>query len=140
MQSTKITSDDQIQDMLDWALAGKHGLAVQGQASKVSLGRPMAVDAVLELSGLTGVQLYEPAELVMKAKAGMKLSDVKTTLDQHGQKLAFEPPDYGPLLGTTADLGTLGGIFSANLSGSSRVKSGAARDHLLGVSGFPTRR
>lgn len=139
MQTTKITSDDQIQDMLDWALAGKHGLAVQGQASKASLGRPMAVDAVLDMSGLTAVQLYEPAELVMKAKAGMKLCDVSALLDQQGQKLAFEPPDYGPLLGTVADLGTLGGIFSANLSGSSRVKSGAARDHLLGVSGFTGR-
>ncbi|MEH6547762.1 MAG: FAD-binding protein, partial [Sneathiella sp.] len=139
MQTTKITSDDQIQDMLDWALAGKHGLAVQGRASKVSLGRPMAVDATLDMSGLTGVQLYEPAELVMKAKAGMKLSEIKALLDQQGQKLAFEPPDFGPLLGTAADLGTLGGIFSTNLSGSSRVKSGAARDHLLGVNGFTGR-
>lgn len=139
MQITKITSDDQIQDLLDWALAGKQGLAVQGSASKVSLGRPMAVDAILDMSGLTGVQLYEPAELVMKARSGMKLSEIKALLDQQGQKLAFEPPDFGPLLGAAADLGTLGGIFSANLSGSSRVKSGAARDHLLGVNGFTGR-
>ncbi|USG62844.1 FAD-binding protein [Sneathiella marina] len=139
MQTTTITSDTQIQDMLDWALAGKHGLAVQGQGSKVALGRPVAADAILDMSGLTGVLLYEPAELVMKAKAGMKVSEVKALLDQQGQKLAFEPPDYGPLLGTAADMGTLGGIFSTNLSGSSRVKSGAARDHLLGVSGFTGR-
>lgn len=139
MQTTKITSDDQIQDMLDWALAGKHGLAVQGNASKVSLGRPMDVEATLDMSGLTGVELYEPAELVMKAKAGMKLSEVRALLDQQGQKLAFEPPDFGPLLGMAAELGTLGGTFSANLSGSSRVKAGAARDHLLGVSGYTGR-
>jgi glycolate dehydrogenase FAD-binding subunit len=139
MQTTKITSDDQVQDMLDWALAGKHGLAVQGNASKITLGRPMEVEATLDMSGLSGIELYEPAELVMKAKAGMKLTEVKAMLDQQGQKLAFEPPDFGPLLGTAPDLGTLGGTFAANLSGSSRVKAGAARDHLLGVSGFTGR-
>ncbi|WP_373085407.1 FAD-binding protein [Sneathiella sp.] len=139
MDIARISSDDQIQEILDWALAGGHSLSLQGNGSKAGIGRPVTADATLDLSGLTGVELYEHAELVMKAKAGTPISDIKALLDDGGQRLAFDPPDYGPLLGGEAGLGTLGGIFSCNLSGPSRIKAGSARDHLLGVSGFTGR-
>ena len=42
--------------------------------------------------------------------------------------------DYGPILGTTAERGTIGGALAVNLSGPRRIKSGAARDHFLGFS------
>ncbi len=139
MKHSLIQSEDQVQDVLDWALAGNHGLAVRGNGSKSAIGRPMDVAAQLDLSGLSGVELYEPAELVMKAKAGSKLAEIKAILHQQGQELAFDPPDYGPLLGQAADQGTIGGAFSGNLAGSRRVKAGAARDHLLGVQGYTGR-
>ena len=49
------------------------------------------------------------------------------------QELAFEPLDYGPVLGIAAGAGTIGGVLAANLSGPRRLKAGAARDHFLGV-------
>jgi glycolate oxidase FAD binding subunit len=54
-------------------------------------------------------------------------------LEKHNQQLAFEPADYGPLFGQPAGQGTLGGVVAANLSGPRRLKAGAARDHVLGV-------
>src|SRR5205807_4969935 len=48
------------------------------------------------------------------------------------QMLAFEPPDLGPLLGA-ASSGTIGGTIACNIAGPRRIKSGAARDHFLGV-------
>jgi len=139
MERTRITSDDQIKDMLDWALAGNKALSTIGSGSKQTLGRPVELDAQMDISGLAGVEMYEPAELVMKARAGTKLADVKSILLEQGQELAFDPPDYGQLLGFDAGHGTLGGLFSCNMSGSRRVKAGAARDHLLGVQGFTGR-
>ncbi len=78
--------------------------------------------------------LYEPEELVLTAKAGTPLAEIRALLAGKNQELAFEPMDYGPVLGGPADAGTLGGTVAANLSGPRRIKAGAARDHFLGVS------
>src|SRR6185437_7595162 len=72
-------------------------------------------------------------ELVLSAKAGTPIAEIEALVDKHGQQLAFEPADYGPLFGQAAGQGTLGGAVAANLSGPRRIKSGAARDHFLGV-------
>jgi len=108
-------------------------LEVAGQGTKRSLGRPSQTDLTLDLSGLSGVTLYEPEELVLSAKAGTPLAEIETLLDANNQQLAFEPMDYGPLLGGSAGQGTLGGAIATNLSGPRRIKAGAARDHFLGV-------
>ena len=43
--------------------------------------------------GLTGITLYEPAELVLSARAGTPLAEVEALLAGSGQRLAFEPMD-----------------------------------------------
>jgi glycolate oxidase FAD binding subunit len=118
---------------LEWALAEKKTLEIIGQGSKRAIGRAAQWDLTLDLSGLTGVTLYEPEELVLSAKGGTPLAEIEALLADKGQELAFEPMDYGPLLGRTSGQGTLGGVLAANLSGPRRIKAGAARDHFLGV-------
>ncbi|MGH6726374.1 MAG: glycolate oxidase subunit GlcE [Pseudolabrys sp.] len=123
----------EVEEAVRWALGNDKALEVAGRGSKRSIGRPSQTDFTLDLSGLSGVTLYEPQELVLSAKAGTPLADIEALLAANNQQLAFEPMDYGPLLGGSAGQGTLGGVIAANLSGPRRIKAGAARDHFLGV-------
>jgi glycolate oxidase FAD binding subunit len=117
-----------------WALAERKALEIVGRGSKRAIGRPAQSDATLDLSGLTGVTLYEPEELVLSARAGTPVSEIEALVAARGQELAFEPMDYGPLLGVRTGQGSIGGVLASNLSGPRRIKSGAARDHFLGFS------
>lgn len=123
----------EVEAAIRWALAGGKTLELVGHGSKRAIGRAAQWDATLDLSALVGVTLYEPQELVLSAKAGTPLAEVEELVAASGQELAFEPMDYGPLLGHVAGDGTIGGALAANLSGPRRIKTGAARDHFLGV-------
>ena len=127
------TDAAQVLDVVTWAAAQETTVEVMGAGTKRALGRPMQAAHQLDLSGLTGIELYEPNELVMTVRPGTPLAIVETELDSHGQQLTFEPPDLGPLLGSEAASGTIGGVIACNLAGPRRPKAGAARDHFLGV-------
>ena len=127
------------EEAVRWALANDKALEVMGAGTKRGIGRPSQTDITLDLSDLDGVSLYEPEELVLSAKAGTPLAEIQKLLDYNDQELAFEPPDYGPLLGGEAGKMTLGGVIAANLSGPRRLKAGAARDHFLGVTAITGR-
>jgi glycolate oxidase FAD binding subunit len=124
---------EDVKGAVEWAVAHRKALEIVGHGTKRSLGRPAQVDATLDLAGLAGVTLYEPEELVLSARAGTPLREIEALLDAAGQQLAFEPMDFGPLLGAPARQATIGGVLAANLSGPRRIKAGAARDHFLGV-------
>lgn len=123
----------QVEEAVRWALAGGKTLEIVGHGSKRLLGRSSQTDCTLDLAALAGVTLYEPAELVLSAKAATPLAIIEQILAEKGQQLAFEPMDYGPLLGGQAGAGTIGGVLAANVAGPRRIVAGAARDHFLGV-------
>ena len=125
--------DKDVLETVAWAISEATPLEVLGQGTKRKIGRPTQCRQAIDLTGLSGVTLYEPEELVLSAKAGTPVEEVHNLLAEHNQELAFEPMDYGPLLGTERGGGTLGGVLATNLSGPRRVKAGAARDHILGV-------
>jgi len=104
-----------------------------GLGSKRLIGRRVDAEP-LDLSRLTGVVDYRPAELVLTVRPATSLAEIETLLADNGQRLAFEPPDLGPMLGAAHADQSIGGVVAANLSGSRRVTAGAARDHFLGVS------
>src|ERR1700728_1171537 len=122
-----------VEQVVRSALADGMTLEVVGRGSKRAIGRAAQWDATLDLSGLSGITLYEPEELVLSAKAGTPLSEIEALVAASKQELAFEPMDYGGILGGPANAGTIGGAIAANLSGPRRIKAGAARDHFLGV-------
>lgn len=136
MSTNSVFTPQTPQDVLEtiqWAAGNATPLEIIGHGSKRSIGRPVAAAHTLDLSKLSGITLYEPEELVLSARAGTPLSEIIALLDDYNQQLAFEPMDYGPLLGLEPGRGTIGGVLGANLSGPRRLKAGSARDHILGV-------
>jgi len=131
-QTLKARDAKDVENAVQWALGNEKTLEIIGHGSKRAIGRPLQVDMTLDLSGLAGVTLYEPEELVLTAKAGTPLAEIEMLLGARGQRLAFEPMDCAALFGAAVGRGTIAGTVAANLSGPRRPSAGAARDHLLG--------
>ena len=131
-ETLKPRNEAQLRDAVAWAAAEEAPLEVIGCGTRRGLGRPVQARHTLDVSALAGIVSYEPDELVLTASAATVMAEIDSALIAKNQMLAFEPMDSGPVFGRAAGEGTLGGMLSAALSGPRRIKSGAARDHLLG--------
>jgi glycolate oxidase FAD binding subunit len=123
------SSTDEVSAVLRTATA--HGLRVvpRGAGTKLDWGAPAeAVDLLLDLSRMTGVVEYQPADLVIRARAGTTLAAVADACAAHGQLLALDP-----VVGGDPTAATLGGTIAANASGPLRMSRGACRDLLIGI-------
>nr|WP_246731577.1 FAD-binding protein [Methylocapsa sp. S129] len=107
-------------------------LDIVGGGTRQGLGRPARGDAALSSAQMSGVVFYEPAEMVICAKAGTSIREVEALIAQHGQTLPFEPMDHRGLYASTGEP-TIGGLAAANISGPRRISAGAARDALIGL-------
>ena len=103
-------------------------LMVRGGGTR-PVGR--CVGEALEVA-ISGISLYEPGALTMVVGAGTPLAEVEAALAAEGQRLPFEPGQWGAVLGAPGQ-STIGGVVAANVSGPRRVQAGACRDSLIGV-------
>lgn len=108
-------------------------MEICGHGTKRDIGRPLDLHAVVDLSEMKGITLYEPGERVIRARVGTPLKLIRQSLASNDQELAFEPVDLGILFGNDPWSGSIGSVFAANLSGARRLATGAARDHFIGV-------
>src|SRR5688572_6627316 len=107
--------------------AGARGarLRIRGGGTKDFYGGALDGE-ILDTRAHSGIVDYEPAELVMTARAGTPLAEIESVMRSRGQMLAFEPPRF-------AASGTIGGAIASGLSGPRRAYAGAARDFVLGI-------
>jgi len=106
------------------AIAANTPLRLTGNDSKGFMGRP-ATGEILSTAEHAGLIEYEPTELVVAVRSGTTLAELSERLDQHGQCLGSEPPDFGGA--------TVGGTLACNQSGPARPWLGSVRDHVLGL-------
>jgi len=99
-------------------------LCIVGSDSKAFMGR-RAVGEILCTAGHAGLVEYEPTELVVAARSGTPLAELKELLASNGQWLGCEPPEFGGA--------TVGGTLACNQSGPARPWLGSIRDHVLGI-------
>lgn len=111
-------------DIVASALSGGTRLEIIGGGTRADFGAPDRQADHLCLQSLSGILDYDPAELVLTARTGTSLAEVKEAVATRGQALAFEP--WGKAAAT------LGGSLVAGVAGPRRLSAGAARDHLLG--------
>lgn len=109
-------------------LANDAGLAVipRGGGTKLSWGNPpIRADVILSTARLDKIIEHAWADLTVSVEAGCTIQKLQSALAQHGQRLALDP-----LWPAQA---TIGGVLSTNDSGSLRLRFGALRDLIIGV-------
>jgi glycolate dehydrogenase FAD-binding subunit len=116
---------EQMQAQIKEAITSKQALVIRGGRSKDFLGRKVGCTH-LNTAEHKDITKYEPGELILTARSGTPLKEIKKLLAEQGQMLAFEPPAFG-------DKATLGGTIACGLSGPRRPYSGSARDFVLGT-------
>jgi glycolate oxidase FAD binding subunit len=104
------------------------GIAVvpRGGGTKLGWGNsPSRGDLVLSTARLNEITEHAWADLTVTVEAGCTIQKLQETLAQHGQRLALDP--------LWPDKATVGGVLSTNDSGALRLRFGALRDLIIGV-------
>ena len=108
------------------AYSARTALEITGAGTKYFLGQKPVRARALSTTGHSGIIEYDPAELVLVARAGTSLRDIEGLLKENHQMLGFEPP-------FVEEGATLGGAVAAGLAGPRRAYSGGVRDFILGA-------
>jgi glycolate oxidase FAD binding subunit len=108
--------------------ANEAGLAVipRGGGTKLGWGNPpKRADMVVSTARLKRVLEHAWADLTVSIEAGCTFEPLREKLAQHGQRLALD--------GLWPQRATIGGILSTNDCGALRLRFGALRDLIIGV-------
>jgi glycolate oxidase FAD binding subunit len=108
--------------------ADESGLSVlpRGGGTKLEWGNPpKRADLILSTARLSKILDYAWADLTVSVQAGCTLQALQETLAQIGQRLAFDA--------LWPERATVGGVLSTNDSGALRLRFGALRDLIIGV-------
>jgi glycolate oxidase FAD binding subunit len=109
-------------------LVSKSGLSSipRGGGTKICWGNPPTrADVVFSMVRLNEITEHAWADLIVSVGAGCTIETLQKTLARHGQRLALDP-----LWPAKA---TVGGVLSTNDTGALRLRFGALRDLVIGV-------
>jgi glycolate oxidase FAD binding subunit len=102
------------------------GVLPRGGGTKATWGNPpVRADLILSTARLYRVIEHPWADLTVSVEAGCTIQKLQEALAQYGQHVALDP--------LWPELATVGGVLSTNGSGTLRIRYGALRDLLIGV-------
>jgi glycolate oxidase FAD binding subunit len=111
---------------LRWGNATGLGVVPRGGGTKTGWGNPpVRAELILSTARLNRVIEYAWADLTVSVEAGCTIQNLQNALAEHGQRIAVDP--------LWPERATVGGILSTNDSGSLRIRYGALRDLIIGV-------
>ena len=103
----------------------KAAVVPMGSGTQMHFGNPLrAADCIVDLTGLSRITTYNPAELTIHVEAGVTLGEIQSALAANRQALPLDPWN-GPSA-------TIGGIAAANAQGPLRA-TGSIRDWIIGM-------
>jgi glycolate oxidase FAD binding subunit len=102
-------------------------LLFRGGGTKQGWGvPPERIDAVIDTTGLDALVEHSAGDMVAIVEAGVRMAALQEALSSSGQWFAVDPP--------LTDAGaTLGGVVATNDHGPRRLRYGAPRDLVIGV-------
>jgi glycolate oxidase FAD binding subunit len=127
---TRVSSEAEILDFVRAAREKREPFEILAGGTRRGAGRPMGNLPVLDVSKVVGIVEYQPEELIVTARPGTTLAELKAALAAKNQCLGFDPVHW-TLFGGGGNP-TLGGAVSCDASGPGRLRHGPARDSLLG--------
>jgi glycolate oxidase FAD binding subunit len=128
-QTGYVVSPDSEQELATvLASANEAGIAVipRGGGTKLDWGNPpKRAGIVLSTARLNRIFEHAWADLTVSVEAGCTMQTLQNTVAQHGQRLALDV--------LWPERATVGGVLSVNDSGVFRLRFGALRDLIIGV-------
>ena len=77
---TRLSSENQVLDFVQAARGSRSAFEIVGGGTRRGVGRPMGDLAVADVSGLSGIIAYQPEELILTARPGTRLDEIKAVL------------------------------------------------------------
>ncbi|HKJ73494.1 MAG TPA: FAD-binding protein, partial [Alphaproteobacteria bacterium] len=74
-------------DAVKAATAARKTIEIIGGGTKRGLGHAVSADIACDLTGLSGISLLEPEELVMTVASGTPVAEIEAALAETGQQL-----------------------------------------------------
>jgi glycolate dehydrogenase FAD-binding subunit len=119
-------SEEQLASLLSCANEMEVGVIPRGGGTKLDWGNPpKRADLILSTARLDRILEHAWADLTVTVQAGCTVQALQNTLAQHGQRLACDC--------LWPDRSTIGGLLATNDSGALRLRFGALRDLIIGV-------
>lgn len=119
-------TEDEVARALKCADASGFAVVPSGGGTKIGWGnRPQRADLVLSLARMNRVIEHASADLTVTVEAGCTIAQLQSVLAKANQRLALDP--------LFPERATVGGVLSTNDGGALRVRYGALRDLIIGV-------
>ena len=119
-------SVDELSRIIADANAAGAAVIPWGGGTRMSLGNsPERYDVAVDLTGISGIVEYEPADLTIVVSGGTTVAELQTLLGESGQRLDFDPPEPAAA--------TIGGSLASNAVGPLRSSVGGVRDLAIGL-------
>lgn len=120
------TTEQQLSAALRLVNESKLAVIPRGGGTKLGWGNPPSrADLILSTARLNKILEHAWADLTVTVEAGSTIQGLQQTLAKHTQRLAIDP--------LWPERATIGGILSTNDSGALRLRFGALRDLIIGV-------